>query len=104
MFDITIITEIISSGDIQWQKHALQGMMERGISRAEVKKSIVSGMIIESYMDDKPHPSALIAYVGEDKAIHVVVAVDVEDKTCYIITAYIPDTSYFEDDFMTRRP
>ena len=76
----------------------------KGISRDNVKKTIFSGRIIELYSDDKPYPSALIADVGEDKAFHVVAAVDIENKICYIITVYNPDTVYFKDDLMTRRP
>jgi len=94
---------IISYGNIHWQKHALQRLMERNISRADVKKTILNGIIIESYVDDRPYPSVLIADIGEKKALHVVLAINVEDEICYIITAYIPDENYFEEDLMTRR-
>jgi hypothetical protein len=78
-------------------------MMERKISRAEVRNSIFSGKIIEIYEDDRPYPSALIANINNQYALHVVVALDEENKICYIITAYIPDSNYFEEDMITRR-
>ena len=98
-----IIKEIMSTGIVIWQKHALQRMMERRISRADVKKAIIDGFIIESYTNDKPLPSVLIAYVSPEKSLHAVTAFDVENKTCYVITAYYPDVNYFENDFITRR-
>ena len=78
-------------------------MLERKIFRADVKKAILQGTVIESYSGDKPFPSVLIAYVDRESSLHVVAAFDVENKICYIITAYIPDRKYFEDDLMTRR-
>jgi hypothetical protein len=98
-----LIYEIISTGIVRWQKHALQRMMEREISRSDVKKAIIEGAVIESYIDDKPFPSVLIAHVNREVPIHVVAAFDSDNKTCYIITAYIPDGKYFENDLLTRR-
>ena len=48
-------------------------MQERDISRADVKKCVLEGEIIEDYPDDFPHPSCLIfGYTINDKIIHVV--------------------------------
>ena len=98
-----LINEIILTGNVSWQKHALQRMMERKISRAVVKKAIMEGVIIETYTEDKPFPSVLIAHVNREVSLHVVAAFDLDNKTCYIITAYIPDGKYFENDLITRR-
>ena len=93
----------VNMGNVVWQKHSLQRMFERGISRYEVKKSIMYGKIIESYFDDKPFPSLLAAHIDNIKPLHVVVSYSEEEETCYIITAYIPDKKHFEDDLCTRR-
>lgn len=62
-------------------------MQERDISRADVKKCVLEGEIIEDYPDDFPHPSCLIfGYTINDKIIHVVAGSD--GKYIYIITAY----------------
>lgn len=72
--------------------------MERDISRADVKKCVLEGEII----DDFPHPSCLIfGYTINDKIIHVVAGSD--GKYIYIITAYFPNTIKFEKDLKTRR-
>jgi len=38
----------VGAGNIVWQKHALERMLERGISRKGVKNSLLSGEIIEA--------------------------------------------------------
>ena len=51
--------------------------MERDISRADVKKCVLEGEIIEDYPDDFPHPSCLIfGYTINDKIIYVVAGSD----------------------------
>ena len=97
------IDVLVESGQIEWKKHALQRMFERAISRAEVKKTIVNGEVIEVYEEDYPFPSFLIANINSEKPLHVVLSYDERMQMCYIITAYEPDTRYFLDDLMTRR-
>lgn len=78
-------------------------MFERGISREQVKQSIVNGSIIEEYPDDTPYPSALFLGWFEGKPLHVVAAYNAESGRLYIITAYIPDLGHFGPDYKTRR-
>ena len=104
--DIALFLKYIQSsvveGNIEWLKHSLQRMMERDITRKEVKTAILKGSVIEVYSDDRPYPSILIAWI-DDKPLHVVVSYDEVEDICYIITAYIPDEKYFEKDLITRR-
>jgi len=93
----------LESIDIFWQKHALQRMFERSISRAEVIFALKNGKIIEEYHEDYPYPSVLVAYVEVIKPLHVVFSYDKESEKLYIITAYIPDTKHFEDDLIRRK-
>ena len=96
------IGERFRHSKIVWQKHALQRMMERGITRGEVKEALLNGEIIENYPDDSPFPSMLIAWV-DNKPLHVVVAFDRQCEEIYVITVYRPDLRYFETDMKTRR-
>ncbi|MBL0708831.1 MAG: DUF4258 domain-containing protein [Sulfurimonas sp.] len=100
---LTKIRDAINKLDISWQKHSLQRMFERDITRQEVKTAILYGIIIEDYTDDYPFPSVLIAYINDEKSLHVVVSYDDDSSKCYIITAYVPDRKYFKDDLITRR-
>lgn len=48
--------------------------------RADVKKCIMNGEIIEDYPDDFPHPSCLIfGHMVNNRIIHVVVSKDLEE-------------------------
>jgi hypothetical protein len=93
----------VASGTIEWQRHSLERMMERGISRDDVIRILLDGELIEDYADDKPFPSALFLGLLEEKPLHVVAALDEECGTCFIITAYSPDEEHFGPDFRTRR-
>ena len=88
---------------IEWQRHALERMMERGVSREMVKKVLMDGEVVEDYPDDSPYPSALFSGRVNDMALHVVAALDSESGQCFIITVYKPDLEHFESDFKTRR-
>lgn len=85
------------------EKTYIGALLERGISRNQVKKAILQGIIIENYPDDFPIPSLLLA-VNQPEALHVVLANDAASEQCHIITAYRPDLAHFEADLITRRP
>jgi hypothetical protein len=96
------ICNAVNAGHVLWKKHALERMLERGISRNQVKKAILQGVIIENYPDDHPIPSILLA-INQPEALHVVLAYDAISEQCHIITAYRPDLTHFELDLITRR-
>lgn len=62
----------------------------------------MSGEIVEQYPDDFPFPSCLIfGYASDNRIIHVVISD--EGESGRIITAYIPNTTKFENDLKTRK-
>ena len=96
------LKKYISENAIRWSAHCLERMQERDISRADVKKCVLEGEIIEDYPDDFPNPSCLIfGYNVNGRILHIVAGCD--NINIYIITAYYPDTKKFEDDLKTRR-
>lgn len=101
-FDIGILRGAVAQGRIQWHQHALERLLERGISRTEVVGAIMNGEVIEIYPTDRPYPSCLILYI-ETEPMHVVVADDPAAWICHVITAYRPNLDHFEPDFRTRR-
>ena len=96
------LKEALASNKIEWRKHALERMLQRNISRVEVKKVLEFGDIIENYEKDMPYESALFLYIV-GTPIHVVASFDEDSMMIYVITAYIPDSENFENDFKTRR-
>jgi hypothetical protein len=101
-FSAVDIQAVMLEGDVLWKKHALERMMERGISRARVKKAMFDGNIIENYPDDYPLPSFLICDINPEP-LHVVASYDDSNKLLYIISVYTPDFNHFENDHITRR-
>ena len=88
---------------IVWRGHALERMLERGISRATIKQVILDAEIIEVYDSDKPFPSQLLYAIVNGVPLHVVLAYDITTEECYVVTAYRPTLEHFEDDFITRK-
>lgn len=97
------LIEAIKLGHLEWRKHMLQRLAERGISQESVINVLIKGEQIEDYPDDKPFPCALFLGFIDGQPLHVVVALDKVNKWVYIITAYEPSFEYFESDFKTRR-
>ena len=97
------IKSAVIKGNIEWQKHALERMLERGIVRSSVKKVLLEGELIACYSDDKPYASYLVAGREGSEVYHVVVAYDEISETCFVITVYRPDSKYFESDLKTRK-
>ena len=100
-FDLVILREAVSAGRIHWHKHALERLLERGLSRKDVLGAIMDGEVIEIYPKDRPYPSCLILHPGVEP-MHVVAAADSIDRICHVITTYRPDVR-FEPDFRTRK-
>ena len=96
------LIEALKLGNIEWRKHSLERMLERDISRVEVKNALLHGEIIESYETDVPFASALFFH-SDSKTIHVVASLDEVSSTVYVVTAYVPDTTHFYDDLKRRR-
>ena len=85
-----------------YRLHAIERMFERDISESDVEDAINNGEVIQSYTDDKPYPSFLsLKYINE-KALHVVYALD-ENKTFIVITVYRPDNKIWTNNFKTKR-
>lgn len=99
--DITKVRTLVRQRRVIWKRHALERMLERGLTRAMVFEAITSGELIKDYSADRPAPGGLFLAWQGMCPIHVVVAVD--DDTLAIITAYEPTLEHFESDFRTRR-
>ncbi len=57
MINRQILRKAIENGQIKWQRHALERMTERGITRDSVKQILLEGEVIEEYINDKLYPS-----------------------------------------------
>jgi len=101
--DVGWLRSTVEAGRIEWQRHALERMVERGVTRADVKTVLAEGERIEDYPDAYPLPAALFLGWRGERPLHVVAALDATARTAYVITAYEPTAEHFEPDFRTRR-
>jgi hypothetical protein len=88
---------------ILYLPHAVRQMArpERLISVAEVRDVISFGEVIEDYPEDARGHSCLMLGAGEGgRPIHVVCSP--KGDFLAIITAYVPSTEEWRDDFRTR--
>jgi len=101
--DINALRSAVRGGRIEWQRHALERMVERNVTRAQVKAALLGGERIAEYPDAYPLPAALFMAWRARRPLHVVAALDATTATAYVITAHEPDLEHFEPDFRTRR-
>jgi hypothetical protein len=93
----------VSERRVEWRRHALERLLERGFARADVFSTVASGEIIESDRNRKPLPTFLWFATVSGRRIHVVVAWNRNTRTAHFVTVYEPDEEHFENDFRTRR-
>ena len=83
--------------------HALRQMsrLDRMITTQEVRETVMTGELIEDYPEDaRGHSCLLLKSVKTDRIIHVVCAPKPEYLA--IITAYIPSSSQWTNNFRER--
>jgi Domain of unknown function (DUF4258) len=101
--DLAILREAVTQGRIQWRKHVLQKLAERGIQQQAVREVLLQGERIRDYTEDRPFPSAIfLGYVG-NHPLHVVASCDEINRQAFVITAYEPSLDVFESDYRTRK-
>jgi hypothetical protein len=70
-----MLRKAAAQGRIQWDQHALECFLERGISRADVGGAIMNGQVAEIYAAQRPYPSCLMLYVRTG-SVHMALAAD----------------------------
>jgi Domain of unknown function (DUF4258) len=101
--DLAILHEAVAGGRIQWRRHVLEKLAERGIQQQAVREVLLNGERIRDYTQDRPFPSALfLGYIGA-KPLHVVAWCDEINRQAFVITAYEPSLDVFEADYRTRK-
>lgn len=97
------------SDNVEYTAHCQKRMLERNISRADIKNCIMHGELIEDYplMDGNTSPMSLPSCLvfgmclDGKTVIHVVVGFN--GQRVLVISAYYPDLEHWEDDYKTRK-
>jgi hypothetical protein len=86
----------------KWTTHIIERLQERGINPRDIKNCISKGEIIEQYPSDYPYPSCLILGVStKNVSLHIVLGIGL--GYLWLVTAYFPDISKWENDYKTRK-
>ncbi len=97
------LTEV-ENFEIVYRLHASKRMFEREISDDDVEFLLKNGEIIERYDDDYPLPSLLLnGYSMNKRPLHLVVAVNRDEKRLIIVTIYEPNLLKWSDNFSRRK-
>ena len=90
--EITDILNAVQSGRIRITDHADEEAQNDMVSYDEILSSVLTGMIIEDYPDDKPYPSCLISgNTFKGAPVHSVWAYNKETRWTVLVTVYRPD-------------
>ena len=101
--DLEVLRRAVREGRLEWRKHVLQKLAERGIAQGAVRDVLAVGERIRDYTEDRPFPSALfLGYVG-GRPLHVVASCDEANGQAFVVTAYEPSLAVFESDYRTKR-
>ena len=108
--DIELLRNVFQvSGNVEYTAHCQKRMLERDISREDIKYCIMNGEVIEDYplMDGNVSPMSLPSClilgmrVKDKSLIHVVVGFN--GQRVLIISAYYPELEHWENDYRTRK-
>ena len=102
-FEILIQVRAAAQQKVLFLPHALRQMLrpDRMIRRAEVRRVITEGEVIEDYPKEvRGHSCLLLGFGDRDRPIHVVCAP--REDYLAIITAYLPDAHEWSSDFRKR--
>jgi len=89
---------------IAYRLHASERMFSRDINSKDVEYLLQQGEIIERYDDDYPLPSLLInGCTTNNRPLHLVVAIDENEKQLIIVTVYEPNPITWLNNFSRRK-
>ena len=94
-FDLAVFREAIAAGRIEWRKHVLQKLAERGLAQQAVRDVLLNGERIRDYTEDKPFPSALFLGYVAGKPLHAVAACDETSGQAFVIYRLRTVAGYF---------
>ena len=83
--------------------HVTKRMFERDITESEIREVLHQGTVIRAYEDDQPYPSYLVYREVNARPLHIVAAINNEENSTIIITAYEPNIFEWEEGFQNRR-
>ena len=96
------LSKTVRCNSFVFSSHAVNAMISRDIPADDVIAVIEFGDVIANYPSDKPYPSKLLLNFINGTPIHVVLAQNINNDECIVITCYLPDAALWDKDFKTK--
>lgn len=99
-----LIKQAVAAGERFLSDHALERLIENGISPIEIASGLESAELIEDYPDAYKGPSVLLLqHDSTGEPIHVVWGLKTgTTRPAIVVTAYRPDPMRWSTDFRRR--
>jgi hypothetical protein len=98
------IRALVAQEDWRASSHALERLVEHGITPSELADCITTGIAIEDYPSYYAGPCVLMLQSDRAGPVHALWGLEAAtDRPAVLITAYRPDPAHWEDDNRTRR-
>jgi hypothetical protein len=86
-----LIAQLVREDKYHYSSQAEERMAERGITDVQVKETILTGRVLETYTDDARGWSYLVLVVPHGQPIHVQIGHNRYRGLAIIITLYVPE-------------
>jgi hypothetical protein len=95
---------LVLAGDVHVSEHGYDELAKDAIMLDDVVRGVATAVLVEEYASRFRGPSVLtLQRDGKDRSIHVVWALPAGNRRpAVLVTAYRPDPSLWDDDFMRR--
>src|SRR5712692_10679375 len=85
------IVQLVGGDHYHYSSHAEGRMVERSVTDAHVKATILTGQVLETYTDDARGWSYLVLGFPRGQPLHVQVGYNRYRGLAIIITVYVPE-------------
>ncbi|MCX5646731.1 MAG: DUF4258 domain-containing protein [Phycisphaerae bacterium] len=99
------ILRLVEQGEVKISDHGYDEMAADGLRAREVVESVAAAAVVEEYPDYPKGPCVLVLQKDRGGApIHVVWGIPKNELSpAVLVTAYRPDPSRWEPDFLRRK-
>ena len=99
------INAAIQAGRVRVTSHAREEARADSLTFESVCHSVLIGVVIREYLDDKPYPSCLVyGQTATGEPIHSVWAYNERSDAAVLITVYRPDPARWIDWRVRKEP
>jgi hypothetical protein len=89
---------------VLWSRHAVGKLVAQGLQRSHVEIALQTCKVIEDCAAmGRPLPDCLALGYWQERPIHGVVAMDVDQDRIFVVTVYVPSSERWNDGWQSRK-